>query len=82
MGSNEAFADDRVRASFAKQGVMKTLGAELVSVRPGDVEITLTPRPEISQQHGSHQRHRRQCCRLCRPQLDAERPGRPHHQSA
>jgi len=43
---------ERVRASFAKQGLMATLGAVLVSVSPGHVEIALRPRPEVSQQHG------------------------------
>ncbi|MGD9803365.1 MAG: PaaI family thioesterase [Hyphomicrobiaceae bacterium] len=52
MGSKNSFTDDRVRASFAKQGLMKTLGAELVKVGTGEVEIALRPRPEISQQHG------------------------------
>jgi uncharacterized protein (TIGR00369 family) len=52
MDSKDAFADDRIRASFAKQGLMKTLGAELVKVGPGEVDIALEPRPEISQQHG------------------------------
>jgi uncharacterized protein (TIGR00369 family) len=43
---------DRVRTSFAKQGLMTTLGATLDSVSPGMVEIALTPHPAISQQHG------------------------------
>jgi uncharacterized protein (TIGR00369 family) len=43
---------DRIRASFAKQGLMTTLGATLDSVSPGMVEIALTPHPAISQQHG------------------------------
>ena len=42
----------RVRASFAKQGLMATLGARLESVSPGLVEISLSPQPAISQQHG------------------------------
>ncbi len=42
----------RVRASFAKQGLMATLGARLDSVSPGLVEIALSPQPAISQQHG------------------------------
>jgi uncharacterized protein (TIGR00369 family) len=42
----------RVRSSFAKQGLMVTLGATLGSVSPGMVEIALAPRPAISQQHG------------------------------
>ena len=43
---------ERVRASFAKQGLMATLGARLESVSPGLVEISLSPHPAISQQHG------------------------------
>lgn len=44
--------DDRIRRSFAKQGLMRTLGATLAHVSPGHVEITLQPTPAISQQHG------------------------------
>lgn len=42
----------RIRDSFAKQGLMTTLGASLGSVAPGAVEIVLVPSPAISQQHG------------------------------
>jgi uncharacterized protein (TIGR00369 family) len=42
----------RVRLSFAKQGLMTTLGATLDSVSPGMVEIGLKPHPAVSQQHG------------------------------
>ncbi len=42
----------RVRASFARQGLMATLGATLGKVAPGAVEIALKPVPAISQQHG------------------------------
>src|SRR5262245_16880240 len=49
-------ADDdfetRVRNSFARQGLMRTLGAKLDSVTPGHVAISLQPRPGIAQQHG------------------------------
>lgn len=44
--------EDRIRASFAKQGLMATLGAKLGEVSPGAVEIELRPSPAISQQHG------------------------------
>src|SRR5512144_1300170 len=43
---------ERVRASFARQGAMKTLGALLMAVEPGYCAIALTPRPEVAQQHG------------------------------
>lgn len=42
----------RIRASFARQGLMETLGAQLLAVAPGSVEIALVPAPGISQQHG------------------------------
>jgi acyl-coenzyme A thioesterase PaaI-like protein len=43
---------ERVRSSFAKQGLMTTLGATLGSVSPGMVEVALSRHPAISQQHG------------------------------
>ena len=43
---------ERVRASFARQGAMGLIGAELVAVRPGYCAIALVPRTEVSQQHG------------------------------
>jgi uncharacterized protein (TIGR00369 family) len=43
---------ERVRASFARQGAMATLGARLVAVEPGYCALELTPRPEVAQQHG------------------------------
>ncbi|HZQ62779.1 MAG TPA: PaaI family thioesterase [Casimicrobiaceae bacterium] len=43
---------ERVRASFARQGAMRHIGAELVEVRPGYCAIALPVRPELSQQHG------------------------------
>lgn len=42
----------RVAPSFAAQGLMRTLGAELVAVESGLVRIALQPRPELTQQHG------------------------------
>jgi uncharacterized protein (TIGR00369 family) len=43
---------DRVRASFARQGFMRTLGAEMTAVEPGFCEIRLPYRPDLAQQHG------------------------------
>jgi uncharacterized protein (TIGR00369 family) len=43
---------ERVRESFARQGAMRLIGAELVDVMPGYCAIALAPRPEIAQQHG------------------------------
>jgi len=42
----------RVRASFERQGFMKTLGAELTAVEPGACEIRLPFRKGLGQQHG------------------------------
>lgn len=42
----------RVRDSFSRQAFMETLGATLVDVGPGRVEIRLPHRPELGQQHG------------------------------
>ena len=49
-----AFAgyEARVRESFARQGAMKLIGAAIDEVAPGYCAIALTPRPELSQQHG------------------------------
>jgi uncharacterized protein (TIGR00369 family) len=44
--------EGRVRASFAKQGLLHTLSASLELVAPGAVDIALTPGPAVSQQHG------------------------------
>ena len=42
----------RVRASFARQGIMPHLGAQLSRVEPGLVSIELAWRPELTQQNG------------------------------
>jgi uncharacterized protein (TIGR00369 family) len=42
----------RVRASFARQRVMETIGARLARVAPGEVEIELPFREDLTQQHG------------------------------
>jgi uncharacterized protein (TIGR00369 family) len=42
----------RVRASFARQGAMATLGAELADVATGRVAIALPIEPRLSQQDG------------------------------
>ena len=45
-------AAERVRASFAKQRVMATIGATLDAVEPGAVTISMPPNPRLTQQHG------------------------------
>ena len=42
----------RVRESFARQRAMETLGMRLLRVAPGEVEIALDFRGELTQQHG------------------------------
>ena len=44
--------DSRVRASFERQAMMKTLGAVLERVAPGAVDIGLPFRADLTQQHG------------------------------
>lgn len=42
----------RVRKSFARQGLMTTIGAHLLRVAPGCVVIELPFRDDLTQQHG------------------------------
>jgi uncharacterized protein (TIGR00369 family) len=42
----------RVRASFARQRAMHTIGAGIVRVEPGEVELSLPFRDDLTQQHG------------------------------
>ena len=42
----------RIQASFDKQGLMSTLGASILHVAPGAIDIELLASPSISQQHG------------------------------
>ncbi len=44
--------EGRVRRSFARQAFMKTLGAKIESVTPGEVVIELPFDPSLTQQHG------------------------------
>ena len=44
--------DAKVRASFARQTFMKTIGATLDLVKPGCCEISLPFRADLCQQHG------------------------------
>jgi uncharacterized protein (TIGR00369 family) len=43
---------ERVRASFARQAAMVTIGAELAEVQPGRVVITMPWAAHLTQQHG------------------------------
>jgi len=42
----------RIRDSFARQGAMGHLGAQIARIEPGLVHIELPFRPELTQQHG------------------------------
>lgn len=42
----------RVRESFARQAAMRTIGAEVAHVAPGEVDIRLPFRTDLTQQHG------------------------------
>lgn len=44
--------EERVRASFARQAAMTTIGARLALVTPGIVEIEMPFSPALTQQHG------------------------------
>lgn len=41
-----------VRESFAKQQAMRTLGARLVRIEPGEIDIELPHQDSLTQQHG------------------------------
>ena len=43
---------ERIRASFAKQGAMHTIGATLAEIAPGRVVIALPWQQALTQQHG------------------------------
>jgi len=49
--SNPTFAEE-IKQSFAQQTVMSLIGAELVRIEPGVVEIALPYRGDLAQQHG------------------------------
>jgi uncharacterized protein (TIGR00369 family) len=44
--------ESRVRSSFERQAFMSTLGARLARVEPGEVDLELPTRAELTQQHG------------------------------
>src|SRR5258707_13603924 len=44
--------DVRVRSSFARQMLMLTIGARVTHVAPGEVDVELPFRDDLSQQHG------------------------------
>ncbi len=52
MPTATANIEHRIRESFDRQALMRTLGAELAGVADGEVRIRLTFSPHIAQQHG------------------------------
>lgn len=44
--------DARVRASFARQRAMQTLGVEIARLEPGEIELTMPYGIAYTQQHG------------------------------
>src|SRR5688572_19235308 len=44
--------EHRVRASFARQAAMTSMGARLADIAPGEVTLELSFRQELTQQHG------------------------------
>jgi uncharacterized protein (TIGR00369 family) len=55
MAEHEARDPDyerKVRDSFARQAAMRTFGARLLRVAPGEVDIELPFAPELTQQNG------------------------------
>ncbi|MGB3847938.1 MAG: PaaI family thioesterase [Sphingopyxis sp.] len=52
QAAEQARVEARIRGSFAKQGLMATLGAVLGDIAPGAVEIILPASSAVSQQHG------------------------------
>ncbi len=43
---------ERVRSSFARQQVMRTLRVEIAALHPGHIELTMPFASEFTQQHG------------------------------
>src|SRR5881227_1493330 len=52
MQTQDPNFEARVRASFAKQALMTTIGARFDKVAPGAVDLRLPFRADLTQQHG------------------------------
>jgi uncharacterized protein (TIGR00369 family) len=52
VGASDRHFAERVKDSFARQPFMTTLGATMIRVEPGLVELELPFRAELTQQHG------------------------------
>ena len=49
---NDGTIESRIRSSFDRQGLMKTIGARLVQITQGEVRIELPYTRALTQQHG------------------------------
>jgi uncharacterized protein (TIGR00369 family) len=52
MNNEFSEREARVRESFSRQGFMRYLGAEVTALGPGECEIQVPYRKEMTQQHG------------------------------
>ena len=52
MFKTEPGFEERVRESFSRLALMKTIGARLVKVAPGAVDVDMPVRDDFRQQHG------------------------------
>ena len=54
MTSNSSVSEieQRVRDSFSRQGAMRTLGARLLTIQPGSVDLAFDWAEGLTQQHG------------------------------
>ena len=43
---------ERVIESFSRQGMMKTINASILAIRPGEIELEFPYKPNLTQQHG------------------------------
>lgn len=50
--ASNPFYEKELRGSFARQSLMTSIGASLIRVEPGLVEISLPYREDLTQQHG------------------------------
>jgi uncharacterized protein (TIGR00369 family) len=52
MNDNGSGIEERVRASFARQRMMQTLGVSIAKAVPGEVAFLMPFAPDFTQQHG------------------------------
>jgi uncharacterized protein (TIGR00369 family) len=50
--SRDPLFEARVRDSFHRQGVMKTLGVDILALRPGEIELSMPYAQAFTQQNG------------------------------